>query len=211
MSYLSDLVESAAIAKIAALKHSTFAARLDAAAKAEAERLRLTGHAGDRHTTKVGVLRCDGLNRPPTPVVEDEEAFASWVAQRRPDAVTATITVPADKLEAAIECIEFAGISDYAAQVRVKSPTAELKDVELVPDAEAKSGWVALAPPEENAGVPAVPPVVPGVGGVAAPIRWVLTPQSAAKKAVEEEAEADADGFLADLKPAAAVTGPKAA
>ena len=181
MSRLTDLIEAAAAAAVDHKRTGVIAERLTAAAKAEAERARLAGNAGDRYTTQAGVLRCDGLTKGVAPFVEDDAAFASYVAERMPGSVTATITVPAEVLATVLDAVDATGVP-WSSSVRVLNQDAALRDlvVEVHPDADSPSGWVAV-------GADGLP--VPGVTGRRPGLRWVLTPAKDAVKAAEAEAK----------------------
>lgn len=69
---------------------------------------------------RLGVVRLDPKDA--KPYVDDAQAFANYVAERHPDEVEATITLPAASLEAAIDALDFAGVGDYRALLEVREP-----------------------------------------------------------------------------------------
>lgn len=93
----------------------------------------------------LGQVRWDGADADPKPYVAAPVAFGSWAAQRHPSGVVATLTVPADRLAAAVEALGFAGIPDITAQVTAHPRFVEtfLEQVDVAGSEEA--GWVVVA------------------------------------------------------------------
>jgi hypothetical protein len=192
---IQDLVTQASAAAIDAVGAAARAARWKAAAVAEAERIRLEVGSADRFGSdqKLGVLRLDGADRPAVPIVTKPAELAGWLAERDPGQVSATITVPADRLEAALEAIGFAGIPDVRADVTPRSGVVEwLRDNCVIHgDPDAPGRWNVLYPDPAGA-----TDVVPGTDAVQPQPRWVLTPAAEHRKDAEAKAVADVEGEL---------------
>lgn len=186
------------------------AAMISAAAKVRADYLRdhlaatLTTVGGDRIKTPLGEVRLDGANTEPKAYIADDDAYASWVAERHPEQVTATITIPADRLADAIEAMEFAGINTHSAKV---VPTADglthLQKATLEPAGD--SAWIAVSVDGEQ---------IPGVEGRRAGGTWKVVPtrglatdaKTAAIEEVQRElAEIEAAPVVAEVEGSPAV------
>ncbi|KWW97381.1 hypothetical protein LI90_4353 (plasmid) [Carbonactinospora thermoautotrophica] len=158
-------------------------ARVDARAREEWQR---TGAAPRWSARGLGSVRLDGADLGPRPYVKNETDFANYVAQRWPSEVIATIEVPADRLEEAVEALQFADIPTTA-RVQVRSAWArqylESLDVEQdqEPDGTPMNEWFAIDPETGE--------VVPGVSAAVNPPKLVVTLDREVKaKAVEEAA-----------------------
>jgi hypothetical protein len=98
-------------------------ARLREGLHAEAmRRFRDEGAAPSWKARGLGSARLDGADAPPKVFVSRDGEFADWLAQRQPESVVATLTVPADRLADALDALGFAGV-DATAQV-VTGPAA---------------------------------------------------------------------------------------
>jgi hypothetical protein len=126
MPVIDDLLSAALAAELEARQARARADRLKGAVVAEAERVRRdVGKArsftdGANH---LGNLRLDGEG-PAAPHVTDPAGFASWLAERAPSLVTATVTVSGHYLEEAIEVLN--AIPDAAATVVLTVPATQL-------------------------------------------------------------------------------------
>lgn len=78
----------------------------------------------------MGDVRLDNAGKPAKITVTDPAAFADHVAQHTPDAVVATITVPAGRLADALDALAFSGIDGVTAAVAPK-------------DTESTDSWLA--------------------------------------------------------------------
>lgn len=155
-------------------------ARIDEVARSEHAR---TGAAPTWKIKGLGQIRLDGVDPEPIPYVADGPEFGSWLAQQHPSEVRASIAVPADRLEEAIDALGFA-------EIPVESSTAEPREAFLsrfldtltLVDVEDGHGWQAV----DDQGQ-----LVPGVGGrVASSPRLVVAADRAAKQAVIDDADA---------------------
>jgi hypothetical protein len=207
-SRIMDLVNLASDAALDAAAAGTRATTSKAAAVAEAERIRLDiGGSADRFTSEqgLGVLRLDGANKPAVPRIEKPAEFASWLAERHPQLVQATITVPADQLEAALKAIEFAQITTVSAEAQPKTEATLWMTENCRPfaDPDSPGDWLVRAATDNGY------ESVPGVGATQPAPTWVLTANSDLKKA---RAQASADQAREQVKqlvePAAAVGSP---
>jgi post-segregation antitoxin (ccd killing protein) len=99
----------------------TIRGRLEEAAR---ERTAQDGAAPTWKSPGYGAVRWDVPAAPVITVTKPEE-FASFLAERQPDAVTATITVPAAQLEQALSALGFSGITDLTSAVTAKPGAAE--------------------------------------------------------------------------------------
>ncbi len=104
--YLDALLDATAVQATAKARVD----RLRDVLEAEARRRWKADNAAPSWKATLGKVRLDGTNPEAQVAVTDPEAWASWVAQRHPDAVTATVTVPSGQLEAALGALGFAGV-----------------------------------------------------------------------------------------------------
>jgi len=191
---IEDLVDTACGAAIEAEAATTRALRMKAAAVAEAERLRVTGGLVDRFPSSQGLgnLRLDGADRPATSTITGSSEYASWLAEHAPDAVTATLTVPAPLLEQAMEALGFAGIPGTPAVTPGPTAGEFLRDRCIVQaDPDLPGGWLVLHVDDQRHTHP-----VPGVTASRPSPRWVLTPTSQLKKDAAQRAADDAEREL---------------
>lgn len=165
-----------------------------------------TGAAPTWAVRGLGKVRLDGADAPRRPHVADHDAYASWVAQRRPDVVTATIVLDSpDTVEAALEALTFAGIGTGAVTLDVQPIwTAELLDgatVTVDHDTNPDGDLVEDVAVSNDAGE-----VLPFLGAnkPAAP-RIAVTLDPARKRTAIAEAEAELEDL--DTVDAPAVTG----
>lgn len=144
-----------------------------------------TASGTDRSKTPLGEVRLDGGAGEPVAYIADDAAYASWVAQRHPQEVTATVTVPADQLEAVLALLDGAGVAGVTAQV---TPTRDglrhLASATLVEDGE--DGWFGVSPDGET---------IDGVAGRRPGGTWKVVPVRSrlveAKVAAEESTRAE--------------------
>lgn len=192
---IETLVDQALDAAITADTAKVRADRLKAAAVAEAERLRVNGGLADRFPSSQGLgnLRLDGAGKPAAPQVVDPGAFASWLAQRQPDAVQATITVPAAQLAAALDAIKWSGI-DATAAVAPGTLAGDFLAQRCHVQAATDGGWDVMHIAEDR-----TTELVPGVTAVRPAPRWVLTADRNQKRAAAERAADDVEAELAAL------------
>jgi hypothetical protein len=193
------LVSLAAEAAVQAAAAEARASRLKAAAVAAAEHSRFaTGGSADRFTSdqQLGVLRLDGADKSAGPTVTDRAAFGSWLAEREPSAVTATITVPAKVLEQALDALRWSGIDVTTSAVTPGPGSSEfLTDQCLVQaDVDIPGAWNVLHVRGDGA-----TEMVDGVTATKPAPRWVLVPTSALKKQAAKDALAEAESDLAAL------------
>lgn len=177
-------------------------ARVDADARTQFD---TTGVAPTWKLPKLGQVRLDGIDPDPRPVVLDQAAFTSWLAQEHPTEVAATIEVPADRLDAALELLGFGEVPVLQATVtpRTAGVDAILKRVQLnevTGDGDTGRSWVA-ADPESGQ-------IVDGVGGrIASEPRLVVAVDPKVKAEYVEAADLE-DATLEDTdaagEPAAA-------
>lgn len=159
-----------------------------------------TASGTDRSKTPLGEVRLDGGAGEPVAYIADDAAYASWVAQRHPQEVTATVTVPADQLEAVLALLDGAGVAGVTAQV---TPTRDglrhLASAALVEDGE--DGWFGVSPDGET---------IDGVAGRRPGGTWKVVPVRSrlveAKVAAEESTRAEIAALEART-PRAAVGG----
>lgn len=158
-----DTKKAAEMACQAAVLAASLKTRADHLRDVVAETLAAVG--GDRVKTSLGEVRLDGANGDPKPYIVDDDAYASWVAERYPSQVTATITVPADRLPDALEALEFAGVDDFSARVvPTRDGLTHMGKASLEPDGD---GWVAVSVDGE---------VIPGVKGRRPEGSWKVCP-----------------------------------
>lgn len=191
---IQDLVDIALTARIDADAATARAAALKAAAVAEAERIRLTTGLVDRFPSQqhLGNLRLDGADAPAVARVTKGEEFADFLAQHQSDAVTTTITVPADQLEAALQALEFASVPGVTARVDPGPGAADFLERRCVIQADKDTGeWTVLHVDDEKH-----THVVPGVLASKPAPRWVLSAAADKKREAIELAEADARAEL---------------
>lgn len=169
-------------------------ARVDARARSEYD---TTEVAPTWKMPKLGQIRLDGCGGDPVPYVTDDDVLTGFIAQRTPDDVVATITVPSHKLTDALEVLGFADVHATAtvtarpAAVEALLKHATLVDAwEDVPEGEPKPEprWFAVDAEGE---------VLPGVAGrLASAPRLVVAVDPAFKAKVTAEADAeDAEHF----------------
>lgn len=172
--------------------------KLDEMARAEWQ---ATGGAPQWKIRDFGTIRLDGADAPAKPVVRDAPAFASYLAERFPHEVTATITIESAHLEAALQALEFAGIqhNGVAAAVRPAFQTVFLDGLLLEKEADldehGKQQYFAVDAKTSE--------VVPGVGGSEPSPTLKVIADPAAKRQHEYEVEDEYRAQLAELeKPA---------
>ncbi len=183
-------------------------AKLDQFARDELER---TGAAPTWKIRGLGTIRLDGAGVDPEPIayIADENALASYVAERTPTEAIATIVVPAGKLAEALEALGYAGIEPERSTVVARShqAAAVLASATLVldDDADAVDGaapkYLAVDPDGQ---------VIPGVAGrlTDPQPRLVVVADKEAKAAViaaadaELETDAETDAETAHEAPA---------
>lgn len=159
-------------------------ARIDERARTQ---FATTGAAPVWKLPKLGQIRLDGIDPDPKPYVENEAELASWLAQRQPTEVTATIEVPADKLEAALEVLGFAEIPIDRSEVtpRPAGVGQLLKHATLVEDDDAPKNarrWFVV---DEETGE-----VVPGLAGrLSSSPRLVVSVDKDRKAAAVDQAD----------------------
>uniref|UniRef100_UPI00058E48E0 hypothetical protein n=1 Tax=Kribbella catacumbae TaxID=460086 RepID=UPI00058E48E0 len=152
-----------------------------------------------------GTIRLDGADAPAKPAVRDSEAFASYLAERFPHEVTATITIESAHLEAALQAFEFAGIphNGVTAVVRPAFQTVFLDGLLLEQEAELDEHGK-----RQYFGVDAkTSEVVPGVGGSEPSPTLKVIADPAAKRAAEYEVEDEYRAELAALEKPAVPAG----
>lgn len=209
---IDDLITAAADAALDADRAAVRAARLRAAAIAEAERIRLTSKSADRWTCEqgLGVLRLDGAGKPATASISKPAEYGSWLAERAPDRVTATITVPAEQLPAALDALEFAGIDRAEAAVLPGPGASEFLAEQCViqADPDIDGTWNVLHVDQAGHTSP-----VPGVTASRPAPRWVLTPDKDRKQDAAASASLEVEAELAALDgtPLAETTTPEPA
>lgn len=177
-------------------------ARVDARARTEYD---TTGIAPTWKMPKSGQIRLDGCGGDPIPYVVNDSTVAEHIAQRTPDNAVATITVPADKLEAALEVLGFADVHVTRSEVtaRDSAVAALLKDATLVDtweglpdDAEKPDPRYFAVDPDGQ--------VIPGVSGrVPSAPRLVVAVDPAVKAALTAQADAE-DEAQFPIEPVAA-------
>lgn len=178
---LADTLEQAKLkARIDARR-----ARIDEAARATWQ---ATGAAPQWKLPGAGAVRLDNVAGEPTPAVTGPAEYASWVAERHPSEVVATITVPADRLADALEALEFAGVDVETSDATVR-PAFQSKhlstlslDREPEPDEHGHRGWYAVTEDGE---------VVPGIVGLTPEPRLVVTVDRDVKRAALAEVAAE--------------------
>jgi hypothetical protein len=113
---LQDLVNAALAERRDANYRRARADALLAAVIGEAERLRSTGVSVRELDSdqRIGTLRLDGANLPAVPAISDPGELASWLAERFPELVTASVAVPVGRLEEVLELLDMAGLRDVA-------------------------------------------------------------------------------------------------
>lgn len=111
---LQDLVNLALDQRRRADYERAKADALLAATIGEAERLRAAGVSVRELDSdqRIGTLRLDGANLPAAPVIEKTDELASWLAERSPELVTASVGVPVERLEEVLELLDMAGLRD---------------------------------------------------------------------------------------------------
>jgi hypothetical protein len=176
--------------------------KLDETARAEWQS---TGGAPQWKIRDFGTIRLDGADAPAKPVVRDAEAFASYVAERFPHEVTATITIESAHLEAALEALEFAGVphNGVAAAVRPAFQTVLLDGLLLEQepelDASGKRQYFAVDAKTSE--------IVPGIGGSEPSPTLKVIADPAAKRAAESEVDDEYRAQLAATEKPAVTTG----
>lgn len=157
----------------------------------------------------LGAVRLDGADSPPSPVITDPAAYASWMAERHPSEVTARLTVPADRLAEALDALEFAGLSDMSADLEVRPAWSQaflaglqLDEVKPPVPGVSSGEWQALVVDEATGEAS----VVPGVGGNPPVPRLVVSLDAARKRKAVEEADALVEVEEGDDRAAAEAT-----
>lgn len=201
MAAIRDLIPSYLLAAMDEAKASAKTARL----RVEIDRLAREEYArqGSDRWKADGLgkshVRLDGTQDGPKVMVVKPAEFASYLGEHAPEYAITTITVPAAQLAAALEALEFAGVT--------------VKSADAAPGPDA-AGWVAdncRATPDPDTGGWVVQHVadgavvasdVPGLGAFLKPARLVVSLDRDIKATSEreaiEEAEADLAGILAD-------------
>jgi len=191
---IETILDQALDARIQADAAVARADRWKAAAVAEAERLRLTGGLADRFPSSqgLGTLRLDGAGKPAVPSITVPGEFASWLAERRPDAVTATVTVPAGQLAEALAALEFSGVTATAAVTPAAGAVRFLDEAcHVQADPDLPGGWLVLHVDDQAHTEP-----VPGVTAARPQPRWVLTADSSQKKTAVQHAVDETEAAL---------------
>jgi hypothetical protein len=203
MPALQDLLNLAAEARLQQWYADTRADALKAAAVGEAERVRAEGVPLDRLASDrgLGSLRLDGAGAPPRPVISKREEVASWLAERSPGLVTATITVPADKLEDALKVLSYAELDGPTVTAKVVPADEDLavrwiaQNCIAQADPDTPGAWNVLFRDSEGHLSP-----VPGVNVVQPRPRWVMAVDDERKKDMVATAVAEVDTTIAELR-----------
>jgi hypothetical protein len=180
--------------------------KLDEVARAEWQ---ATGGAPQWKIRDRGTIRLDGADSPAKPTVKDAGAFSSYVAERFPHEVTATITIESAHLEAALEALQFAGIptNRVEATVRPAFQTVLLDGLLIEPevdlDEHGNRQYFAVDAKTSE--------VVPGIGGIDPTPKLVVVADPAAKRSGEREVEDEYRTELAALEKPAVTTGDQSA
>lgn len=202
---LLDLLNAAADAKLQSAYHDALASGLKAAAIGEAERLRST-HVPVRELNSdqgLGALRLDNDGKPAVPVIDKPEETASWLAQVEPALVQATISVPVDKLEEALEALGYAGIAGphVTAKVESRDPDATARwlaaHCKVQADPQMPGAWNVLHVDAEGHTA-----LVPGASAVRPSPYWVIKTNDDLRAANVATAQSEVEELVRQLREA---------
>jgi hypothetical protein len=211
---LQDLVNAALAERRDADYRRARADALLAAVIGEAERLRSTGVSVRELDSdqRIGTLRLDGANLPAVPAVSDPGELASWLAERFPDLVTASVAVPVGRLEEVLDLLDMAGLRGIAeASVAPRDLPQTLawlgEHCKVQADPETPHTWNVLHVDSDGHTTP-----VPGTTARPPAPTWkvlvnktikadaVAVARSEIEEFVRELREQDADGHAARLR-----------
>lgn len=206
MAAIRDIIPAYLLAAIEETKASAKTARL----RAEIDRLAREEFArqGSDRWKADGLgkshVRLDGTQDGPKMMVTKPAELASYLGEHAPQYAVTTITVPAGDLAAALQALEFAGVTVKGADA-VPGPDAAVwvaDNCRATPDPDT-GGWVVQHVEDGKV----VTPDVPGLGAFVKPARLVVSLDRDIKASSEreavEEAEAALAGILADVDAAA--------
>ncbi len=192
---IDDLVTFAADSALEAAETRARAEAWKARAVGEAERIRMQAPGAREFMSgesRLGTLRLDGADLPPTASVSDPQALAAHLAKHAPEHAAATVTVPADVMDLLLGALESLGIT---ATVTLKPVDAEgyLADqCKILPDADQPGAWTVRDVAGDE------PIDVPGITATRPVATWKLIPNNdlrrdrihAAALSVDEQVEA---------------------
>jgi len=148
-----------------------------------------SGVVGKFKIRGLGEVRLDGIDAEPKPYVANADTYSSYVAERSPENVTATIEVPSAMLEDALAALDMGGIEVLMSKAVVRDAytTKLLADLELEenpahaekPTTESK--WIAFDTTTSEQ--------VPGIAGRQSSPTLKVVLDKEYKAGVEEDAE----------------------
>lgn len=201
---LQDIVNEATAAALQAAYMKARADALKAAAVGEAERLRAEGAPVRELSSdqRLGTLRLDAAGLPAVPVIDKPDEVTSWLAEHAPHLVTASIRVPVDQLEKALDALEFhAGMAAPDVEARMDfhdrdAATRWIREHCIVQaDPEAPRTWnVRLVNPDGT-----LTPV-PGVSGIQPAPYWVVKTNDERKRDYVATAQSEVDELIRQLR-----------
>lgn len=197
---LQDLVTAALAERLQAYYQYARADALLAAVIGEAERQRAAGIPARELSSdqRIGAIRLDGSDLPARPLITDTDQLGSWLAEHHPSLVTASIRVPVNRLEDALEALGYAGMgNDTEATITPRDEAlAWLNDECIVQaDPQLARAWNVLHRDDEGhltqvPGTTARPPFP----------TWKVLVDKEQKAAAQADAQLEVEALVAALR-----------